>query len=88
MDKAFNGWLSEHRIERVEAMSPDPAGLPRGKILPTAAFLEAIGSNALRFPSSLFLITVDGGFVEYQDLAEIEEDLLLVPDRNSLTLAP
>ena len=88
MDKPFDGWLSEHRIERVEAMSPDPAGLPRGKILPTAAFLEAIGSNALRFPSSLFLITVDGGFVEYQDLAEIEEDLLLVPDRNSLTLAP
>ena len=88
MDKPFDAWLTEHRIERVEAMSPDPAGLPRGKILPTAAFLNAIQTKALRFPSSLFLITVDGGFVEYQDLAEIEEDLLLVPDPSSLTVAP
>lgn len=88
MNKPFDAWLTEHRIERVEAMSPDPAGLPRGKILPTVAFLDAIQTDALRLPSSLFLITVDSGFVEYQDLAEIEEDLLLVPDPRSLTLAP
>lgn len=69
-------------------MTPDIAGLPRGKILPTGALLEAVETKALRFPSSLYCITVDGGFVEYQDFGDIEEDLLLIPDARSLCVAP
>ncbi len=88
MDNRLAAWLSEHQIERVEVMTPDVAGLPRGKILPSRGLLEAIESNALRFPSSLYCITVDGDFVEYQDFGEVEEDLLLIPDEATLCVAP
>jgi glutamine synthetase len=84
----LDDWLKEHRIARVEAMTPDMAGLPRGKILPAGDLEEAIASNTLRFPSSLYCITVDGGFVEYEDFGEVEEDLRLVPDLNTLCVAP
>jgi glutamine synthetase len=84
----LGSWLEENHIARVEAMTPDVAGLPRGKILPVNAFLEAVASDSLRFPSSLYCITVDGGFVDYKDFGEIEEDLLLIPDVNTLCVAP
>jgi glutamine synthetase len=88
VDSGLGDWLRNHQIERVEAMTADVAGLPRGKILPTGAFLEAVATNALRFPSSLYCITVDGGFVEYEDFGDIEEDLLLIPDAATLCVAP
>jgi glutamine synthetase len=81
-------WLIEHNIAQVEVMTPDVAGLPRGKILPAEELVAAVASNTLRFPSSLYCITVDGGFVEYEDFGDIEEDLLLIPDVNTLCTAP
>ena len=88
MADSINSWLDAHGVTKVEAMTPDPAGLPRGKVLPADAFLSAVGSDALRFPSSLYCMTVDGGFVEYKDLTEVEEDLLLIPDGKTITLTP
>ena len=88
MDSGLGDWLADHQVARVEAMTPDVAGLPRGKILSTQAFLDAAKTDALRFPSSLYCLTVDGGFAEYRDFGDIEEDLLLIPDARTLCVAP
>jgi len=88
VDNRLGDWLIEHHIAQVEVMTPDVAGLPRGKILPASSLSDAVASNTLRFPSSLYCITVDGGFVEYQDFGDIEEDLLLIPDAETLRVAP
>ncbi len=54
-------FFKEHGISEVEAIIPDMAGVPRGKIMPAEKFAEEEG---MRLPESIFLQTVTG---EYPD---------------------
>ena len=52
-------FFKEHGISEVEAIIPDMAGVPRGKIMPAAKFAEEEG---MRLPESIFLQTVTGEY--------------------------
>ncbi len=78
-------WLLEHKIDEVEAIVPDIAGVARGKFFPAKKFLK----HNLRIPESIFIqgITGDYGAVE-GDRFEIDPDLLLVPDFATMRSVP
>src|SRR5690606_6731994 len=46
-------FLKERRIDEVECLVPDMAGIARGKILPAQKFLEGMRKNGLRIPEDI-----------------------------------
>jgi glutamine synthetase len=82
---ATQAWLIEHGIDEVEAIIPDMAGVPRGKFFPARKFLR----HNLRLPESVFLQGITGDYGEVSgDLYDIDPDLLLEPDYNTLRRVP
>jgi glutamine synthetase len=86
----FETWIREHNIGEVECLVPDMNGIIRGKVVPAQKFLEIERNQALRIPSSVFLITVTG---EYPDddadpLAVSDPDVVLHPDLATICVAP
>ena len=79
-------FFKEHGISEVEAIIPDMAGVPRGKIMPAAKFAEDEG---MRLPESIFLQTVTG---EYPDddraISPSEIDIVLKADPNTIRVVP
>ena len=81
-------WLAARGIEDIECITPDLAGVPRGKMMPAAKFLTR---TSLSLPSSIFTHTISG---EYADETENfhyrpdDGDWTLVPDLSTLTLVP
>jgi len=78
-------WLIENRIDEVEAIVPDIAGVARGKFFPAGKFLK----HNLRMPESIFIQGVTGDYGEVDDdRFEIDQDLLLVPDFATMRSVP
>jgi len=78
-------WLIEHRIDEVEAIVPDFAGVARGKFFPANKFLK----HKLRIPESIFIQGITGDYGEVDDdRFEVDRDLLLVPDFNTMRKVP
>ena len=78
-------WLIEHKIDEVEAIVPDIAGVARGKFFPAGKFLK----HNLRMPESIFVQGVTGDYGEVDDdRFEIDQDLLLVPDFATMRSVP
>ena len=78
-------WLIEHRIDEVEAIVPDLAGVARGKFFPANKFLK----HNLRIPESIFIQGITGDYGEVgDDRFEVDRDLLLVPDFNTMRKVP
>ena len=81
-------WLASRQVEDIECITPDLAGVPRGKMMPAAKFLTR---TSLSLPSSIFTHTISG---EYADETENfqyrpdDGDWTLVPDLSTLTLVP
>ncbi len=79
-------FFKEHGISEVEAIIPDMAGVPRGKIMPAAKFAEEEG---MRLPESIFLQTVTG---EYPDddraISPSEIDIVLKADPSTIRVVP
>ena len=79
-------FFKEHGISEVEAIIPDMAGVPRGKIMPALKFAEEEG---MRLPESIFLQTVTG---EYPDderaISPSEIDIVLKADPNTIRVVP
>ncbi len=75
-------------IEDVECITPDLAGVPRGKMMPTSKFTS---NTSLALPSALYRHTISG---EYPDETENfrydsrDSDIKLVPDLSTLTVVP
>ena len=81
-------WLQARGIEDVECVTPDLAGVPRGKMMPTRKFLDA---STLALPSSIFMQTVSGEYPEDSETFEYpasDGDLKLVPDLATLSVTP
>jgi glutamine synthetase len=82
-DDVFEAWLTERRIEDVEAFVPDMAGSARGKVVPAGKF----GKGRMKMPESVFAQTVSGDYVKDPDNVE-DRDMLLVPDPQTLRPVP
>ena len=86
--KAIEEFLAEHKIEEVECLVPDMAGIARGKILPAEKFLKGMRTNGLRIPDSVFVQTVTGGYPE-EDVTPVEAgDVYMAPDSDTIRLVP
>jgi len=84
---ALSDWLREHAVEEVECMTPDFAGIGRGKVMPTAKFAA---QSKLHLPTSIFFLTITGGYPDIPDYDgyDTDADLTLVPDFTTARAVP
>src|ERR1043165_4569895 len=81
-------WLKVRGIEDVECITPDLAGVPRGKMMPASKFTS---NTSLALPSALYRHTISG---EYPDetanfrYEPRDSDLKLMPDLSTLAVVP
>ena len=83
-------WLNDKRVTEVECLVPDLTGVARGKILPRGKFTEDRG---MRLPDAVLAMTVTGEYPgdseDYNDIiSEIDSDMILVPDPDTVRLVP
>ncbi len=81
-------WLSARGIEDIECITPDMAGVARGKMMPSSKFLS---TSSLALPSSIFMQTISGDYPEESDSFQYpphDGDLRLMPDLSTLSRVP
>jgi len=86
--EAARTWLAERKIEEIECVVPDQAGVARGKIMPVAKFLNA---PTMSMPGSIFTQTIAGDWPADDGSFEndkADQDVLLEPDFSTLTVVP
>ncbi len=90
MKNRFETWINERKIGEVECLVPDMNGIIRGKVVPAQKFLEIERNQALRIPSSIYLVTVTGEYPEDAGdaVAIADPDVVLHPDFSTLCVAP
>src|SRR3990172_2014710 len=84
-------WIAERKIDEIECLVPDMAGIARGKILPAAKFIKSTRAHALRLPESVFIQTVTGEYAEDEDeevMGPQDYDVYLQPDVDTLSVVP
>ena len=85
-------FLKDHRIEEVECLVPDMAGIARGKILPAKKFLAGMEGDGLRIPESVFVQTVTGDYpkaaFENKVVSPTSQDVFLKPDATTIRVVP
>lgn len=86
--KEAGAWLEWRGIEDIECITPDQAGVARGKMMPSKKFTS---DTSLALPSAVFMATISGdypedghGFVYPED----DGDLKLEPDLSTLSIVP
>ncbi|WP_176082473.1 glutamine synthetase family protein [Martelella sp. HB161492] len=81
-------WLGYRGIEDIECITPDLAGVPRGKMMPTSKFTS---NTSLALPSALYRHTISGDYPDESGNFRYEprdSDLKLVPDLSTLSAVP
>ncbi|MFK0165884.1 glutamine synthetase family protein [Rhizobium sp. NPDC090279] len=81
-------WLRARGIEDIECITPDLAGVPRGKMMPTSKFTS---NTSLALPSAIYRHTISGEYPEETESFRYEprdSDLKLVPDLSTLSVVP
>jgi len=82
-------FLKEHKIDEVEILVPDMAGIARGKILPAQRFLEGMARKNLRIPEGIFVQTVTGDYPDEGTVtSHAVQDVYLVPDESTIRVVP
>lgn len=83
---AVQDWLAGRRVEEVECVVADMAGISRGKAMPNAKFIRG---DRMYLPMSIFYQTIDGAYVD-MDIPNqwTESDMVLVPDFGAATSSP
>ncbi len=82
-------FLKDRKIEEVECLVPDMAGIGRGKILPAERFVEGMRKNGLRIPEALFVQTVTGDYPHEDTVTNpATSDVYLVPDPDTIRVVP
>jgi glutamine synthetase len=59
--KEVSAWLEWRSIEDIECITPDQAGIARGKMMPSKKFTS---NTSLALPSAVFMTTISGGYPE------------------------
>jgi len=78
-------YLSGRRLDEIECIIADMAGVARGKAMPAFKF---DGDTKYYLPTSIFLQTITGGWAEFRDGADLEPDMIMRPDFSTATAAP
>jgi glutamine synthetase len=82
-------FLKQRRIDEVEILVPDMAGIARGKILPAQRFLEGMARKNLRIPEGIFVQTVTGDYPDEGTVtSHAVQDVYLVPDESTIRVVP
>ena len=69
LPEAFRNWLAGRRIEEVECIVPDIAGISRGKAMPFAKFSR---EDRMFLPTSIFHQTISGDYVDMHDRQPVD----------------
>jgi glutamine synthetase len=82
----FRSWVAERRVEEVECVISDIAGISRGKAMPFQKFSRG---DRMYLPTSLFYQTISGDYVDMNIVHQwTEADMVLKPDNSTATAAP
>lgn len=80
-------WLRDHAVEEVECVTPDFAGIGRGKVMPAAKFTR---TAPIYLPTSLFFLTITGEYPDFDGFGtyHTDADLALCPDLTTTRAVP
>ncbi|MEO5615748.1 MAG: glutamine synthetase, partial [Cypionkella sp.] len=85
LPEAARNYIGDRRVDEVECVIGDIAGVARGKAMPAAKF--AYQTNYF-LPNSIFLQTITGEWADNPFDAFTEPDMILEPDFTTATAAP
>lgn len=87
--KNIENWFVDHKIDEIECLIPDMAGVARGKILPASKFLKGSKARGLRMPEEIFILTVTGRYVQEPETTNpASMDMVLQPDLSTVRRVP
>lgn len=84
----LEAWLTRHNIGEVSCVVADFSGAARGKYMTPASFLSADRQKSLRIPETTYAINVHGKFTSNQHVDQVEQDLVLVCDLETVHVTP
>ncbi|WP_127903212.1 glutamine synthetase family protein [Solirhodobacter olei] len=82
---AARDYIRGRRLDEVECIIADIAGVARGKAMPASKFAK---QPQFYLPNSIFLQTITGEWADNPVGAFTEPDMVLVPDLSTATAAP
>ncbi|NJM83251.1 MAG: glutamine synthetase [Tabrizicola sp.] len=82
---AARDYIANRRVDEVECMIGDIAGVARGKAMPAAKFAK---QTNYFLPVSIFVQTITGEWADNPYDADTEPDMILEPDFSTATAAP
>ncbi|HHW34298.1 MAG TPA: glutamine synthetase family protein [Paracoccus solventivorans] len=83
--EAAREYIAGRRLDEVECIVPDIAGVARGKAMPASKFAR---QESFFLPNSIFLQTITGEWADNPSGAFTEPDMVLVPDFETVSAAP
>ena len=85
LPEAAQEYLAGRRLDEVECIVSDIAGVARGKAMPASKFAK---QESFFLPNSIFLQTITGEWAENPVGDFTEPDMILYPDMETATAAP
>ena len=85
LPEAAREYIGDRRVDEVECVIGDIAGVARGKAMPAAKFAH---QTNYYLPNSIFLQTITGEWADNPFDAFTEPDMILEPDFTTATAAP
>ena len=85
LPEAALDYIAGRRVDEVECVTGDIAGVARGKAMPAAKFAH---QTNYYLPNSIFLQTITGEWAANPFDAFTEPDMIMVPDFTTATAAP
>lgn len=83
--QAARDYLQDQRLDEVECIVADIAGVARGKAMPASKFAR---QEKFYLPNSIFLQTITGEWADNPSGAFTEPDMILTPDFSTTSAAP
>ncbi|MDT0683469.1 glutamine synthetase family protein [Roseicyclus sp. F158] len=85
LPEAAQAYLEGRRLDEVECIVADIAGVARGKAMPASKFAK---QTQFYLPNSIFLQTITGDWADVEEMPYTEPDMVLTPDFSTATAAP
>ncbi len=85
LPEAARDYIGNRRVDEVECVVSDIAGVARGKAMPAQKFAK---QTNYYLPNSIFLQTITGEWADNPFDAFTEPDMVMVPDLSTATAAP
>ncbi|SDL27377.1 glutamine synthetase family protein [Paracoccus chinensis] len=83
--QSARNYIEGRRLDEVECIVPDMAGVARGKAMPASKFAR---QESFYLPNSIFLQTITGEWADNPAGAFTEPDMILAPDFSTVSAAP